>query len=261
MTDGQRQDQQHQTQQPASGCWCRRRCSRPASSSRGTPSCAPCRPRPRRRHPSRGSLSTSQLTHRGSIPSSTAYRHVMITDRRLIVRLGPSPAYSMLGVLAEHLDALQLGRSAGSCRPDRRERFIGSHPTGNMPETLARHCVAFNGPRQRMEQWMDSGSLAWVLVSAALVLFMTPGLAFFYGGMDRGRNVLNMLMMNFYCVLIVPVLWVVVGYSLAQTPFEQRLHRRASTRSFLKDIDRRRRRRQPRRSSPSWACSRRSRRR
>jgi Amt family ammonium transporter len=40
--------------------------------------------------------------------------------------------------------------------------------------------------------------LEWVLVSAALVLFMTPGLAFFYGGMDRGRNVLNMLMMNFY---------------------------------------------------------------
>jgi Amt family ammonium transporter len=65
---------------------------------------------------------------------------------------------------------------------------------------------------------MDSGSLAWVLISAALVLFMTPGLAFFYGGMDQSRNVLNMLMMNFYCVLIVPVLWVVVGYSLAQTP-------------------------------------------
>ncbi len=63
---------------------------------------------------------------------------------------------------------------------------------------------------------MDEGSLAWVLVSAALVLFMTPGLAFFYGGMDRGRNVLNMLMMNFYCVLIVPVLWMVVGYTLAQ---------------------------------------------
>jgi Amt family ammonium transporter len=45
---------------------------------------------------------------------------------------------------------------------------------------------------------------------------MTPGLAFFYGGMDRERNVLNMLMMNFYCVLIVPVLWMVLGYSLAQ---------------------------------------------
>ncbi|MCU1501038.1 MAG: ammonium transporter [Ilumatobacteraceae bacterium] len=63
---------------------------------------------------------------------------------------------------------------------------------------------------------MDAGSLAWVLISAALVLFMTPGLAFFYGGMDQGRNVLNMLMMNFYCVLVVPVVWVLVGYSLAQ---------------------------------------------
>jgi Amt family ammonium transporter len=67
---------------------------------------------------------------------------------------------------------------------------------------------------------MDSGNLTWILVSAALVLFMTPGLAFFYGGMDRTRNVLNMLMMNFYCLLIVPIVWVAVGYSLAQTPFE-----------------------------------------
>ena len=56
---------------------------------------------------------------------------------------------------------------------------------------------------------MDSGSLAWVLVSAALVLFMTPGLALFYGGMDQSRNVLNMLMMNFDCLLIVPIVWVV----------------------------------------------------
>ena len=66
----------------------------------------------------------------------------------------------------------------------------------------------------------SNGNVAWVLVSAALVLFMTPGLAFFYGGMDRSRNVLNMLMMNFYCVLIIPILWVVVGFSLAQVPFD-----------------------------------------
>ena len=72
---------------------------------------------------------------------------------------------------------------------------------------------------------MDSGNLAWVLTSAALVLFMTPGLAFFYGGMDRGRNVLNMLMMSFYCLLIVPLLWVIVGYSLATGGERQRLHR------------------------------------
>jgi Amt family ammonium transporter len=64
------------------------------------------------------------------------------------------------------------------------------------------------------------GNLAWILISAALVLFMTPGLAFFYGGMDRSRNVLNMLMMNFWCLLIIPVIWAIGGFSLAQTPFE-----------------------------------------
>ena len=55
------------------------------------------------------------------------------------------------------------------------------------------------------------------LTSSALVLFMTPGLALFYGGMDRTRNVLNMLMMNFWCLIIIPIAWVVVGYSLAQS--------------------------------------------
>jgi len=69
----------------------------------------------------------------------------------------------------------------------------------------------------------DHGDIAWVLISAALVLFMTPGLAFFYGGMDRSRNVLNMLMMNFWCLLIVPVLWAVVGYSLSSAPFDNDL--------------------------------------
>jgi len=67
---------------------------------------------------------------------------------------------------------------------------------------------------------MEPGNIAWVLVAAALVLFMTPGLAFFYGGMDQRRNVLNMLMMNFYCLLIVPVLWAILGYSLAQQPLD-----------------------------------------
>jgi Amt family ammonium transporter len=62
---------------------------------------------------------------------------------------------------------------------------------------------------------MPSGDVAWVLTSAALVLFMTPGLALFYGGMDRSRNVLNMLMMNFWCLLIIPIVWVICGFSLA----------------------------------------------
>ena len=62
---------------------------------------------------------------------------------------------------------------------------------------------------------VNSGDTAWVLVAAALVLFMTPGLAFFYGGMVRSKNALAMLMQNFFAMGIVTVLWVLVGYSLA----------------------------------------------
>ena len=55
----------------------------------------------------------------------------------------------------------------------------------------------------------DPGNTAWVLVSTALVLFMTPGLALFYGGMVRAKNVLGMLMQNFFAMGILAVLWVV----------------------------------------------------
>ncbi|MEO7442880.1 MAG: ammonium transporter [Acidimicrobiales bacterium] len=62
---------------------------------------------------------------------------------------------------------------------------------------------------------MDTGNTAWVLMSAALVLFMTPGLAFFYAGMVRSKNVLGMLMQNFFAMGLVSILWAVVGFSLA----------------------------------------------
>ena len=62
---------------------------------------------------------------------------------------------------------------------------------------------------------IDSGATAWVLMSAALVLFMTPGLAFFYGGMVRAKHVLGMLMQNFFAMGVVSVLWAVLGFSLA----------------------------------------------
>lgn len=61
----------------------------------------------------------------------------------------------------------------------------------------------------------DSGSIAWLLTSSALVLFMTPGLALFYGGMVRAKNVLNMLMKNFISMGIITVIWVFIGYSIA----------------------------------------------
>jgi Amt family ammonium transporter len=61
----------------------------------------------------------------------------------------------------------------------------------------------------------DSGSIAWMLTSSALVLFMTPGLALFYGGMVRSKNVLNMLMKNFISMGVITVIWVLIGYSIA----------------------------------------------
>ena len=65
---------------------------------------------------------------------------------------------------------------------------------------------------------VDAGDTAWVLVSAGLVLFMTPGLAFFYGGMVRSKHVLAMLAQNFAVIAVVSVVWVVVAYSLAFGP-------------------------------------------
>lgn len=62
---------------------------------------------------------------------------------------------------------------------------------------------------------IDSGSTAWMLTSTALVLLMTPGLAFFYGGMSRAKSVLNMMMMSFVSIAVVGMAWVVYGYSLA----------------------------------------------
>jgi Amt family ammonium transporter len=61
----------------------------------------------------------------------------------------------------------------------------------------------------------DTGDTAWVLTSDALVMFMTPGLALFYGGMVRSKNVLAMLMQNFFSLGLVSVLWAFVGYTLA----------------------------------------------
>jgi ammonium transporter, Amt family len=61
----------------------------------------------------------------------------------------------------------------------------------------------------------DAGDTAWMLASAALVLLMTPGLAFFYGGMVRAKSVLNMIMMSISAMGIVTVLWVLYGFSIA----------------------------------------------
>jgi ammonium transporter, Amt family len=65
---------------------------------------------------------------------------------------------------------------------------------------------------------LDTGDTAFMLISAALVLLMTPGLAFFYGGLVRSRNVLNTMMMSLVLMALVGVTWVFWGYSLAFAP-------------------------------------------
>ncbi|HXF02020.1 MAG TPA: ammonia channel protein, partial [Arthrobacter sp.] len=60
-----------------------------------------------------------------------------------------------------------------------------------------------------------SAGHVWVMISAALVLLMTPGLAFFYGGMTRAKSALNMMMMSFSAIALVAVVWVLWGYSMS----------------------------------------------
>ncbi len=62
---------------------------------------------------------------------------------------------------------------------------------------------------------LSAGDTAWVLASSALVLLMTPGLAFFYGGMVRAKSALNMMMMSMVTIGVVSVLWVIYGFKLA----------------------------------------------
>jgi Amt family ammonium transporter len=65
---------------------------------------------------------------------------------------------------------------------------------------------------------INSGDTAFVLISAGLVLFMTPGLAFFYGGLVRAKNVVHTMVLSLLCMAVVGVLWALIGYSLAFSP-------------------------------------------
>ena len=62
---------------------------------------------------------------------------------------------------------------------------------------------------------MDSGELAWAVMATALVLFMTPGLAFFYGGLVKAKSVISMMMMSFGSMGLIGVLWILYGYSMS----------------------------------------------
>src|ERR1700761_2473336 len=61
----------------------------------------------------------------------------------------------------------------------------------------------------------NTGDIAWMLMSTALVLIMTPGLAFFYGGMVNKKNVISTMLQSVICMVIITVLWGIFGFSLA----------------------------------------------
>ena len=62
---------------------------------------------------------------------------------------------------------------------------------------------------------MNSGDTCFVLISAALVMLMTPGLAMFYGGLGRRKNVINNMMSSYFIMGVAMVMWILFGYSLA----------------------------------------------
>ena len=81
---------------------------------------------------------------------------------------------------------------------------------------------------------MDTGDTAWLLMSTALVMIMLPGLALFYGGLVRRKNVLSTIMHSFFGLALVSVVWVIVGFSLAFGPDVNLRHPRADRRPRLR---------------------------
>ncbi|WP_423147262.1 ammonium transporter [Rubrolithibacter danxiaensis] len=69
-------------------------------------------------------------------------------------------------------------------------------------------------PHKSVSQNINAADTAWMLMSTALVLIMTPGLAFFYGGMVNKKNVISTMLQSFVCMVVVTVIWVVFGFSL-----------------------------------------------
>jgi ammonium transporter, Amt family len=91
----------------------------------------------------------------------------------------------------------------------------------------------------------DSGDIAWMIVASALVLLMTPGLAFFYGGLVGKKNVISTMFQSFLAMVVISVLWVVVGYGLAFGPSIEGLIGNPIPNMFFQGIN----------SSSSWVLS------
>jgi Amt family ammonium transporter len=91
-------------------------------------------------------------------------------------------------------------------------------PAASAPAAPAAAASTPAAAPKNVDPVLNTGDTAWMLVAAAMVLLMTPGLAFFYGGMVRSKNVLSTMMHSFVAMGIVGVQWAVIGYSLAFGP-------------------------------------------
>ena len=101
---------------------------------------------------------------------------------------------------------------------------------------------------------IDTGDTAWVLTASAMVLLMTPGLAFFYGGLVRRKNILSVLMQCFVIICIVSIQWVYFGYSLSFGPdLHGLIGDLSGSASRASAPSRTPRMRQPSRTSSSWS--------
>src|SRR5262245_13041318 len=83
------------------------------------------------------------------------------------------------------------------------------------PTVLLAQETATPAPAAAAPVAIDTGSTAWMLTSSALVLFMVPGLALFYGGMVRAKNVLNMFLCCMVAIGVIGLHWVIIGYAMA----------------------------------------------
>ena len=111
-------------------------------------------------------------------------------------------------VLAEDKPAEMPAASAVVATP---EAVPAAAPAAAAPATAAPAATPAPTPQK-----LDSGNTAWMLTSTALVLFMTiPGLALFYGGMVRKKNVLATMMQSFAITALITLVWMVAGYSIA----------------------------------------------
>ena len=88
-------------------------------------------------------------------------------------------------------------------------------PPGDAPVVAEAAVTQVAAPAATAAEPLNTGDQAWMLACSAMVLLMTPGLAFFYGGLVGRKNVLSILMQCFMCMCMITILWVVCGYSIA----------------------------------------------